>query len=160
MHNRISSLLFTAVGLTIIPIAFNSSELWNKSETVEPAITAKAEACIAFLSVLGFAGFLPIAIDNANASTVTGRYSYIGNPCTTEPCLPGMAYAVLANDKYYYITVDDRWFSDNRSWDGYTPEPGDLVTITGYLQQKSDIFGKVFYTLEAVSLQLKKSDNP
>jgi len=43
--------------------------------------------------------------------TITGQYLLIENPCTTVPCLPGMAYAVLANGKYYYITIDGHWFS-------------------------------------------------
>jgi hypothetical protein len=67
-----------------------------------------------------------------------------------------MAFAVLANDKYYYITVNGRWFCENRTWDGYTPELGDLVTITGYLMEEQDAFGKPFHTVEAVSLQQAK----
>jgi hypothetical protein len=94
--------------------------------------------------------------ENESLSTITGRYSYIGNPCTTEPCLPGMTYAVLANDKYYYITIDECWFSENQSWDGYTPEMDDLVTVTGCLREKKDVFGKPFYTMEVVSLQPAK----
>jgi len=64
-----------------------------------------------------------------------------------------MAYAVLANGKYYYITIDGHWFSDNRSWNGYTPDPDDLVTVTGSLDEKKDIFGKLFNVIEVVSLQ-------
>jgi hypothetical protein len=88
--------------------------------------------------------------------TITGRYSYIGYPCITDPCLPGMAYAVLVNDKCCYITVNGYWFSDNRSWEEYTPELNDLVTITGYLQENKDVFGKSFYTIEVVSLKPAK----
>lgn len=75
---------------------------------------------------------------------------------TTVPCLPGVAYAVLANDEYYYITIDGDWFSDNRSWSGYTPELDDLVTVTGSLREKKDAFGKSFHTIEVVSLQPAK----
>ena len=94
-------------------------------------------------------------MDHAGSSleTITGQYSYTGNPRTTDPCLPGMAYAVLANEKCYYITVNGRWFSENRSWDEYTPQPNDIVTIAGYLQEKKDVFGKPFHTIEAVSLK-------
>jgi hypothetical protein len=94
--------------------------------------------------------------EDESLSAITGRYSYIGNPCTTEPCLPGMAYAVVANDKYYYITIEDHWLSENRSWDGYMPELDDLVTVAGYLGEKKDVFGKPFYTIEVVSLQPAK----
>ncbi len=94
-------------------------------------------------------------MDNAgsNLQTVTGQYVYVPNPCTTDPCLPGMAYAVLVNGKYCYIMVKGRWFSENRSWGEYTPQPNDMVTITGSLQEKRDVFGKPFSTIEAVSLK-------
>ena len=93
---------------------------------------------------------------NSRLGKLAGRYSYIGNPCTTDPCLPGMAYAVLVKDKYYFLTVEDRWFSENRSWEGYMPGPGDPVIITGYLRKKIDVFGKPFNTIEVVSLQPAK----
>jgi hypothetical protein len=91
-----------------------------------------------------------------NFDIITGRYLLIGNPCTTVPCLPGVAYAVMANDEYYYITIDGHWSSENRSWNGYTPEPGDLVSVTGSLEEQKDAFGKSFHTIEVVSLQPAK----
>lgn len=97
-------------------------------------------------------------MDNAcnTLKTITGRYVCIGNPCVTSPCLPGMAYAVLANAKSYYVTVNGRWFSENRSWAEYTPQPNDIVMISGYLHEQNDIFGKPFYTIEAVALKPAK----
>jgi hypothetical protein len=86
-------------------------------------------------------------------STTTGRYTYSGNPCTTDPCLPGMAYAVLVDEKPYYLTANGHFFIENRSWADYTPEPGDLVTVTGYLENKKDVFGKPFCTIEVISLR-------
>jgi hypothetical protein len=94
--------------------------------------------------------------ESSGLKTITGRYSHVGNFCTTDPCLPGMAYAVLANEKCYYITVNDRWISENRPWDEYTPQPNDIVTITGYLKEKKDVFGKPFQTIEVVSLKQAK----
>ena len=91
-------------------------------------------------------------VKSENLTTITGRYSYIGNPCTTKPCLPGMAYALEANDQYYYLTIDDYCFSENRSWDGYAPELNDLVKVSGYLGKKKDVFGKTFCTIEVASL--------
>jgi hypothetical protein len=94
--------------------------------------------------------------NNKNFDTITGRYLLIDNPCTTVPCLPGLAYAILANEKYYYITIDGHWFSQNISWNGYTPELEDIVTVTGFLEEKKDAFGKLFHTIEAISLQETK----
>ena len=95
-------------------------------------------------------------LECASLTTIKGRYSYVGNPCTTEPCLPGMAYTVFTDNKCYYLTINDSWFSENRSWDGYLPELNDLVMVTGHLKEKKDVFGKSFYTIEVVSLQPAK----
>jgi hypothetical protein len=91
-----------------------------------------------------------------NPSSITGRYVYIGNPCTTDPCLPGMAYALQVKDKYYYITIDNHWFSEKRSWDEYTPEVNDFVTATGHIKERKDVFNKPFFTIEVISLHLAK----
>lgn len=85
-------------------------------------------------------------------SAITGRYSYVPCPCVTTPCLPGMAYAVLANE-LYYITAGGHWFAENRAWDGYAPGPGELVTVTGHVLQRTDVSGKPFATIEAVRVK-------
>ena len=64
-----------------------------------------------------------------NFDTITGRYLLIENPCTTVPCLPGVAYAVSVNGKYYYFTINGHFFSNNRSWNGYTPEVDEFVMV-------------------------------
>jgi hypothetical protein len=35
-------------------------------------------------------------------------------------------------------------------------QPNDIVTITGFLQEKKDVYGKTFHTIEAVSLKQAK----
>ncbi len=92
-------------------------------------------------------------------ATLTGEYSYITNPCITEPCLPGMTFAVLSADTYYYLTVNGLGLAENRSWDGYTPAVGELVTVTGYLQEEKDIFHQSFYTVEVLSLHLANRED-
>ena len=56
------------------------------------------------------------------------------------------------DDTYYYPTLEGSWLWWNRSWDGYTPEVGDFVTVTGYVDERMDIFGDPFYDIEVVSL--------
>ena len=94
--------------------------------------------------------------ENKNIETITGFYCYIENPCTTDPCLPGMACAVKVKEKYYYLTVNDLWFSENRSWAKYIPKLNDLVTVDGFVREKQDIFGNPFRTIEIVSLKLNE----
>jgi uncharacterized repeat protein (TIGR01451 family) len=102
--------------------------------------------------------YLPLLLRNGPLmSTITGEYLFVGNPCTTDPCLPGMIYAVLAKDAYYYAfyypTVEGSWLWRNHTWDGYTPEIGDVVRVTGYVSEMVDIFGAPFYSVEVVSLE-------
>ena len=86
-------------------------------------------------------------------TTITGIYSYIGNPCTTSPCLPGMVYVVCKDHQFYYLTVNRIWLWENQSWEGYLPKEGDLVTVIGYLSTKQDIKGMSFYEMEVISLK-------
>lgn len=85
-------------------------------------------------------------------TTITGKYSYIGNPCINSPCLPGMVHSISKDDQYYLLTVNGIWLYENFSWEGYLPKEGDLVTVVGYLSMKRDIKGKYFYEIEIISL--------
>jgi hypothetical protein len=85
--------------------------------------------------------------------SITGRYAYIGNPRTANPCVPGMAYAVQVNSVCYYITVNDRLLSENRSWGDYTPLPNDVVILSGRVSEKKDVFDKPYYTVETLTLR-------
>lgn len=103
--------------------------------------------------------FLPHAILLAAAaagesqSEFTGRLAYLGNPCTTEPCLPGMAFAVMVESTPYYLTSEGAWLDDTRAWDGYTPAPGDKVTVIGRVIERRDVRGDPFLELEVASLR-------
>jgi len=93
-------------------------------------------------------------------TTMIGEYLRVGNPCTTIPCLPGMVYAVLADDRCYYLTVNGKWMWENKQWGEYTPKERDHVKVTGYLSERRDVKGYSFYEIEVVSLrptQLEKS---
>ncbi len=87
---------------------------------------------------------------------ITGRYAYVPNPCTTKPCLPGMVYAINAKGTDYFLTVNGRWFSENRPWNEYTPSPGDEVDVTGKVSKQKDVRGDEFRTIEVASLVPKR----
>jgi uncharacterized repeat protein (TIGR01451 family) len=97
--------------------------------------------------------YLPLVLKNAGATTIEGEYLLVGNPCTTAPCLPGMVYAVLADHTNYYLTVEGAWLWENRAWDGYEPQIGDFVTVTGHVDEKTDVFGDPFCNIEVASLE-------
>lgn len=86
---------------------------------------------------------------------ITGKYVLAPNPCRTLPCLPGMVYAILVNNKYYYVTVNQSllWAEGKqKSWNGYTPKDGDSVTVVGKIHEKLDIKGEIFYQIEVKQL--------
>lgn len=89
-------------------------------------------------------------------TTITGQYVCTGNPCTTVPCLPDMAYAVRINQQDCFITINGKWLSENIFWSGYRPKLNDKVTVNGYLKENADINGKLFQTIEAISLKPSK----
>jgi len=84
--------------------------------------------------------------------TLKGRYTLSPNPCTTEPCLPGVAYAVEAGGKLYFLTSGGRWSSQPRSLGAWTPAPGDSVAVAGRTASHTDIRGAEFLTIEVEAL--------
>jgi uncharacterized repeat protein (TIGR01451 family) len=104
-------------------------------------------------SIVLHPAYLPLVLKNAGTTPVEGEYLFVGSPCTTAPCLPGMVYAVLADHTTYYPTLAGAWLWWNRSWDGYEPEIGDFVTVTGHVNERTDSFGDPFYNIEVTSLE-------
>jgi len=69
-------------------------------------------------------------------ATVTGEYGMVANPCTTDPCLPGMIYAVVDEDDEILLLLRGQWVwysSDGDVWPGIVPEVGDQVVARGDL---------------------------
>jgi len=121
--------------------------------TATSGLSAAVHSSVVDTTTVAYPVYLPLLTRDASATTITGEYLLVGNPCTTDPCLPGLVYAVLVDDTYYYPTVDGSWLWWNRSWDGFTPEAGDFVTVTGHVDEMVDIFGDSFYNIEVVSLK-------
>jgi hypothetical protein len=95
-------------------------------------------------------------VEVIKTATITGEYVLAPNPCTTFPCLPGMVYAVLSDEKYYYITLNQSllWAEGEQiSWKGYTPKAGDRVTVIGEIEEKRDIKGKNFLQIEVTKFK-------
>ncbi|MGI5939323.1 MAG: hypothetical protein ACOX8V_01295 [Thermoleophilia bacterium] len=91
-------------------------------------------------------------VDSEKPTTVTGHYAFVPNPCTTVPCLPGMAYAIESNGQYFFLTRDGRWLDQAPTWKGWTPSVGDVVSAMGDVGQQTDVRGDPFFTLEVRSL--------
>ena len=122
--------------------------------TATSGLSTAVHSSVVDTTTVAYPIHLPLVMRNATITSVTGIYLSVGNPCTTDPCLPCIVYAVLVDDTYYYPTVQGFWLWENRSWDGYTPVHGDIVTVTGYVNERVDIFGDPFRNIEVVSLEL------
>ena len=85
--------------------------------------------------------------------SLIGRCTLAPNPCTTTPCLPGVAYAVECEAELYFLTLAGRWSAQARSYAGYTAQVGDEVEVTGLVHRRMDIFGKPFFTVEVSSVR-------
>ncbi len=85
--------------------------------------------------------------------TISGRLAFVTNPITTDPPLPGMAFAVESAGKCYFLTVKGYWSPVARSWAGWTPSPGDAVTVVGHVTPRTDVRGDSFLTIEVESLK-------
>jgi hypothetical protein len=108
---------------------------------------------IAVISLTWYLTGIPEGIpQRENLTTIAGEYRSVWNPCTELLCPSLTVYAVLAEGVYYYLTVEGSWMLD-RPWDGYMPEDGDYVKVTGYVSKKRDIEGSPFFEMEVVSLK-------
>ena len=86
--------------------------------------------------------------------TITGTVALLPNPCTTKPCLPGMALAVIANDGVrYFLTKDGGFYMQDSGESKQMPAPGDKVVARGDVQEKLDITGNTFTTIEVTTLR-------
>ena len=76
---------------------------------------------------------------------VEGTYVYTANPCFTEPCLPGMVYAIMTEGGEEVFLTKDRGLL----WENIPGIPvGTLVRATGEIWTERDIFGRIVTLLE------------
>jgi hypothetical protein len=85
-------------------------------------------------------------------TTITGKYMFLPNPCTTEPCLPGMAYALESSGQCFFLTMAGQWSDKVIEREGWVPKMGDTVTVAGRVMQRRDVRGEPFLTIEVESL--------
>jgi len=84
--------------------------------------------------------------------TLTGRYVFLPNPCTTEPCIPGMVYAIESGGQCFFITQGGCWSWQAHTCNGWTPSVGDAISVTGVVSQQIDVRRNPYYNIEVESL--------
>ncbi len=85
-------------------------------------------------------------------ATLVGRYALVPSPCTTEPCLPGMVYAIESAGQFYLLAALGRWSERPFEWNGWTPALGDLVRVSGQIKTSRSIRGEPFLVIEVESM--------
>ena len=85
-----------------------------------------------------------------------GEFAYVGNPCTTDPCLPGVVAAVRELGETYVISVDGHWVDDTYDWETNFPEvnplPSQTVMASGKVTYHTDDGGGVYMEIELTTL--------
>ena len=89
------------------------------------------------------------------ATTITGKLELVPNPCTTRPCLPGLAHAVVVDDRVPYFLTSDGRFRMQNAVD--LPPPGERVVAVGQVRDQKDVNDNAFKTLEFSSLARAES---
>ena len=84
------------------------------------------------------------------ATETTGKLELVPNPCTTKPCLPGLAFAVVANGVPYFLTRNGRFYMQNET---DLPSPGGIFVVAGKVRDQKDVNGNAFKTVELTSLR-------
>ena len=99
-------------------------------------VSGKVLATVFILMLTG-ALFLPVAVASDNETAeyqiVIGKLVCDANPCTTDPCVPGMIMFVERLDgTLQIITIDGVWIWDCVfEWGRFECEEGDYVIIIG-----------------------------
>ena len=100
-----------------------------------------------------FGGILDwhLIVEKPDTIELIGKYSIIGNPCLSVPCIPGVVSALETTDTYFILASEGSWFwNGNFSWNGYTPNYGDSVIVNGIITNRWDIYGQKYFTLEII----------
>lgn len=84
---------------------------------------------------------------------ITGMLTLLPTPCTTTPCLPGMALVVVAGDgAQYFLTKNGGYLQDLAGGQSMS-QPGDKVIVSGTTQDQRDTAGNAFTIIEFVNLK-------
>ncbi len=96
--------------------------------------------------------------DTSLPSESVPTFEWVANPCTTDPCLPGMVAAIVAdppNNTAYVIVDGGGWVWSDGSWDGFdgfVPLDGQSVMASGRVSYHTDINGQVYLEIELTNL--------
>lgn len=85
--------------------------------------------------------------------TARGPLVLAPNPCTTEPCLPGMALAIDVGGELCFVTHQGSWQADTGALGHPGLTVGQVVVANGTMKEITDVRGKVFRAIEVNSIK-------
>ncbi len=85
--------------------------------------------------------------------TITGKLTEIPNPCTTDPCLPGVVTAIETDSLNYIITVNHLWYDREVVINNDTLRVNDSVEAYGSITKKQDLQSQTYYEIEIINLK-------
>ena len=83
---------------------------------------------------------------------VTGSLILAPNPCTTEPCLPGMTLAIQSDGRRLFLSSSGAFRTTTTAWAEAEIEPGAVVTVRGVVREGRDVAGRPYLAIEVSSL--------
>ena len=100
--------------------------------------------------IVVFTSVAPAGSFNTVSITIRGEYLCVPNPCFSDPCLPGLIWAVKHDDTLYHLVHEMYgwiWDCSKISWDGYSPKEGATVVVVGEVSEEQDIQGNTYYNI-------------
>ena len=85
--------------------------------------------------------------------TAQGPLVLAPNPCTTQPCLPGMALAIDVGNELCFITCQGSWQADISALGTPGLTVGQVVVAKGTRNDITDVRGEVFHAIEVNSIK-------
>lgn len=94
---------------------------------------------------------------NKQKCTVEGVLVMRGNPCMSDPCMPGVGWWLQTSDRSY--AVEGNWLIESDEGEvlnvgGTIAHLGDSVRATGTSCSYRDIHKEIFYSLTIKSLEI------
>lgn len=93
-------------------------------------------------------------MSDEGVEAVTGLLVLAPNPCTTTPCLPGMALAIQSEGRLIFLTSSGVFRTTTTAWAEADIEPGSVVSVRGVAQARSDVAGRPYLAIEVSWLAL------
>jgi len=96
-----------------------------------------------------------LVIPDPDTISVAGIFTIVGNPCLTNPCVPGIVGALQGDSLRYFLAINDLFLRDGiLEWNNALILPEDSIRGTGFTTRRHDIWGDTYIMLEILELDV------